>query len=309
MVRKIGRDFLYRYEENPILTAEDIPFRCNTVFNGSPVKFEGEYLILFRVEGLQGYSFFALARSRKGFFYKVDEKPVMLPEKKGKFAKYEERGIEDPRITFMDGVYYILFTAVSAFGPMIEIAKTEDFKKYERIALVSSPGNKDGVLFPEKIKGKYARLDRPIGNDIGSIWISYSDDLIYWGHSKAVITPRPGYWDSYRIGASVPPIKTDKGWLEIYHGVRMTASGPIYHAGSVLLDLEDPSKIVARCDEPILSPRENYERVGDVNNVVFASGAIVEEDRTIKVYYGSADTSICMAMGDLDELIDRTYNG
>lgn len=309
MVRKIGRDFLYRYEENPILTAEDIPFRCNTVFNGSPVKFEGEYLILFRVEGLQGYSFFALARSRKGFLYKVDDKPVMLPEKKGKFAKYEERGIEDPRITFMDGVYYILFTAVSVFGPMIEIAKTEDFKKYERIALVSSPGNKDGVLFPEKIKGKYARLDRPIGNDIGSIWISYSDDLIYWGHSKAIITPRPGYWDSYRIGASVPPIKTDKGWLEIYHGARMTASGPIYHAGSVLLDLEDPSKIVARCDEPILSPRENYERVGDVNNVVFASGAIVEEDRTIKVYYGSADTSICMAMGDLDELIDRTYNG
>jgi predicted GH43/DUF377 family glycosyl hydrolase len=106
----------------------------------------------------------------------------------------------------------------------------------------------------------------------------------------------------------VPPIKTDKGWLEIYHGVRMTASGPIYHAGSVLLDLEDPSKIVARCDEPILSPRENYERIGDVNNVVFACGAIVEEDRSIKVYYGSADTSICMAMGDLDELIERTYN-
>ncbi len=308
MVRKIGRDFLHRYEENPILTAEDIPFRCNTVFNGSPVKFKGEYLILFRVEGLQGYSFFALARSRKGFHYKVDDKPVMLPEKKGKFARYEERGIEDPRITFMDGVYYILFTAVSAFGPMIEIAKTEDFKKYERIALVSAPGNKDGVLFPEKINGKYARLDRPIGNEIGSIWISYSDDLIYWGHSKAVITPRPGYWDSYRIGASVPPIKTDKGWLEIYHGVRMTASGPIYHAGSVLLDLEDPSKIVARCDEPILSPRENYERIGDVNNVVFACGAIVEEDGSMKVYYGSADTAICMAMGDLDELIERTYN-
>ncbi len=308
MVRKIGGDFLRRYDENPILTAEDIPFRCNTVFNGSPVKFDGEYLLLFRVEGLQGYSFFALARSRKGFYYEVDEKPVMLPEKNGKFAKYEKRGIEDPRITFMDGVYYILFTAFSGFGPMIEIAKTEDFKKYERIALISSPGNKDGVLFPEKIKGKYARLDRPVGNNVGSIWISYSDDLIHWGHSRAVISPRPGYWDSYRIGASVPPIKTDKGWLEIYHGVRMTASGPIYHAGSVLLDLEDPSKIIARCDEPMLSPRENYERIGDVNNVVFASGAIVEEDRTIKVFYGSADTAICMAMCDLDELIERTYN-
>ena len=308
MVRRIGRDFLRRFDENPILTAEDIPFRCNTVFNGSPIKFNGEYLILLRVEGQQGYSFFALARSKKGFHYDVDEKPVMMPEKSGKFAMYEERGIEDPRITYMEGVYYILFTAASRFGPIIEIAKTEDFEKYERIAMISAPGNKDGVLFPEKIDGKYARLDRPIGNDVGSIWISYSDDLIHWGHSKVVVSPRPGYWDSYRIGASVPPIRTDKGWLEIYHGIRMTASGPVYHAGSILLDLDDPSKIIARCDEPILSPREDYERIGDVNNVVFACGAIVEEDRSMKVYYGSADTSICMATGNLDELIDRTFN-
>lgn len=308
MVRKFGRDLLYRYEENPVLTPEDIPFRCNTVFNGSPVKFNGEYLLLLRVEGQQGYSFFALARSRKGFHYEVDERPVMMPEKSGKYAKHERRGIEDPRITFMDGVYFILFTAVSNFGPRIEIAKTEDFKEYERIALVSEPDNKDGVLFPEKINGKYARLDRPIGNGIGSIWISYSDDLVHWGHSKALITPRPGYWDSYRIGASVPPIKTDKGWLEIYHGVRMTSCGPIYHAGTVLLDLEDPSKVIARSNEPILSPREDYERIGDVNNIVFACGAIVEEDKSMKVFYGAADTSICMAMGNLDELTEWTYN-
>ncbi|MBW2090827.1 MAG: glycoside hydrolase family 130 protein [Deltaproteobacteria bacterium] len=307
-MRRIVKDVLYRYEKNPLITQENIPFPCNTVFNGSPVKFNGEYLILMRVEGQQGYSFFALARSNKGFAYKVDERPVMLPAKSGKFAKYEERGIEDPRITFLDGTYYILYTAYSGYGARIAIAKTDDFEEFERIALISEPGNKDGVLFPEKINGMYARLDRPIGNEIGSIWISYSEDLIHWGHHKPVITPRPGYWDSYRIGASAPPIKTEKGWLEIFHGVRMRSRGPIYHAGTVLLDLEDPSKIISRCNEPILSPREDYERIGDVNNVVFASGAIVEEDRSIKVFYGAADTSICMATGNLDELLEVTCN-
>jgi len=207
-MRRTIKDVLYRYEENPLITQADIPFRCNAVFNGSPVKFNGEYLILMRVEGQQGYSFFALARSKKGFAYKVDERPVMLPAKSGKFAKYEERGIEDPRVTFLDGTYYILYTAYSGYGPRIAIAKTDDFEEFERIALISEPGNKDGVLFPEKINGRYARLDRPIGNEIGSIWISYSEDLIHWGYHKPVITPRPGYWDSYRIGASAPPIKT-----------------------------------------------------------------------------------------------------
>lgn len=307
-MRNIVKDVLYRYEENPLVTREDIPFRCNTVFNGSPVMFNGEYLILMRVEGQQGYSFFTLARSNKGFVYKVDEKPVMLPVKTGKFEKYEKRGIEDPRITFLNGTYYILYTAYSGYGPRIAIAKTEDFEDFERIALISEPGNKDGVLFPEKINGMYARLDRPIGNDIGSIWISYSEDLVHWGLHKPVVTPRPGYWDSYRLGASAPPIKTDRGWLEIFHGVRMVSSGPIYHAGTVLLDLEDPSKIISRSNEPILSPREDYERIGDVNNVVFACGAIVEEDGTIKVFYGAADTSICMAIGNLDELLEFTCN-
>jgi predicted GH43/DUF377 family glycosyl hydrolase len=232
----------------------------------------------------------------------------MLPAKTGKFEKYEKRGIEDPRITFLDGTYYVLYTAYSGYGPRIAIAKTEDFEDFERIALISEPGNKDGVLFPEKINGMYARLDRPIGNDIGSIWISYSEDLVHWGLHKPVVTPRPGYWDSYRLGASAVPIKTDRGWLEIFHGVRMVSSGPIYAAGTVLLDLEDPSKIISRSNEPILSPREDYERIGDVNNVVFACGAIVEEDGTIKVFYGAADTSICMAIGNLDELLEFTCN-
>ncbi|MFC1771614.1 glycoside hydrolase family 130 protein [Candidatus Margulisiibacteriota bacterium] len=305
-MRKIGRDIFHRWEGNPIVVLEDIPYRCNTVFNGTPVKLGDEYIILLRVEGLQGCSYFALARSCDGFRFEVDDKPVMLPAKEGDFAKYEDHGIEDPRATYIDGTYYILYTATSGSGFHIALAKTQDFLEYERIAIVSGPGNKDGVLFPEKINGKYVRLDRPIGHGVGSIWISYSEDLISWGNSKALITPRAGYWDSFRIGASVPPIKTDKGWLEIYHGVKMTSCGPIYRAGSVLLDLEDPSKVIARAAGPLLSPREDYERIGDVGNVVFACGAIVEPDGEMKMYYGAADTCLCVATAHVEDIIKFT---
>jgi len=301
-------DVFHRYERNPILTAADMPFRCNTVFNGTPVKIDDEYLLLLRVEGQQGYSFFALGRSRDGFVFTVDEKPVLMPADNGYFGKYEKRGLEDPRATWIDGAWHILYTAVSPFSYRIALAKTQDFRTFERIALISEPGNKDGVLFPEKIGGRYARLDRPIGRGVGSIWISYSKDLHTWGDSEVVISPRPGHWDSFRVGASVPPIRTDAGWLEIYHGTKMTSAGPIYRAGTVLLDLENPSRVIARCPVPLLSPREEYERIGDVPNVVFACGAIVEDDGRVKLYYGGADTCVCVATGSMDDIIDCTLN-
>jgi beta-1,4-mannooligosaccharide/beta-1,4-mannosyl-N-acetylglucosamine phosphorylase len=309
MTRRPSRDIFHRWEGNPAVALDDIPFRCNTVFNGTPVKLGDEYLVLLRVEGQQGYSVFALARSRDGFHFEVDDKPAMVPAKEGLFGKYEERGIEDPRATFIDGAFYILYTAYSGYGARIAMAKTQDFVSFERIALVSEPGNKDGVLFPEKINGLYARLDRPIGLDIGSIWISYSKDMIRWGKSEVIMSPRPGYWDSYRIGASAPPIATDYGWLEIYHGVRMTSAGPIYRTGSVILDFENPARVVAQCSVPLLSPREDYERIGDINNVVFPCGVIVEPDNEVKMYYGAADTCLCVATASLDEIIDCTMNG
>ena len=309
MHRKKGRDVFRRWEGNPILTADDIPFHCNTVFNGTPVKVGNEYLLLLRVEGQRGYSFFALARSRDGLHFEVEDEPVLFPAKEGPFQKYEELGIEDPRATYLDGAFYVLYTAVSRYGHQIAIAKTNDFHSFERIALVSDPGNKDGVLFPEKVNGQYVRLDRPIGLGVGSIWISYSNDLYSWGNSDVLISPRSGYWDSHRIGASVPPFRTDEGWLEIYHGVKMTSAGPIYRTGAVLLDIENPSKVVSRCEIPLLSPRDEYERVGDVNNVVFACGAILEDSGELKLYYGAADTCICVATADLQELIDCTLAG
>ena len=309
MSNNAGRDIFHRWEGNPVLSLEDIPFRCNTVFNGTPVKLGDEYLILLRVEGQRGYSFFALARSHDGFNFKVDKEPVLMPAKDGPFAKYETHGIEDPRATFIDDTYYVMYTAASDYGHQIALARTDDFTSFERIAMISDPGNKDGVLFPEKINGQYVRLDRPIGKGIGSIWISYSNDLYSWGDSKVLISPRDGYWDSFRIGASAPPIRTDVGWLEIYHGVKMTSAGPIYRAGTVLLDIEDPSKVVGQCDVPLLSPREDYERIGDVGNVVFACGALVEPNGEVRMYYGAADTCVCVASATMDELLDCTLNG
>lgn len=303
-----GRDLFHRWEGNPIITLENIPFRCNTVFNGTPVKHNDEYLLLIRVEGQQGYSFFAIARSEDGYHFRVDDKPVLLPAQEGPFKKYEARGIEDPRVTCLEGVYYVMYTAYSEFGARIALARTDDFVHFERLAIVSEPGNKDGVLFPERINGKYVRLDRPIGLGIGSMWISYSEDLYSWGESRVLISPRPGHWDQYRIGASCPPIRTEDGWLEIYHGVKMTSAGPIYRAGTVLLDIDDPSRVIARCTVPLLSPRTDYERVGDVGNVVFACGAIVEPDGQVKMYYGAADTCMGVATASLSDILECTHN-
>jgi len=254
-----GRDILRRIEQNPIISAEDIPFTCNTVFNGSPAKIGNEYFILIRVEGQRGYSLLALGRSKNGYEFEIERKPVMAPSEEGPYSKYEAAGIEDPRVTVLDGTIYVLYTAFSRYGPVMALARTEDFMTYERLGIVS--------------------------------------------------TPRQGYWDSYRIGASAVPLRTDEGWLEIYHGVKMTSGGPIYRAGVVLLDLEDPSRVIGRSTVPVLSPREDYERIGDVNNVVFVSGAILEADKSVKVYYGAADTAICVATAPLDELVQIARRG
>ena len=303
MVR-FRRDILKRWERNPIIKLEDIPFRCNTVFNGAATKFNDQYIFLLRVEDLKGHSVILKAHSEDGYHFTVGKEPCMYPCDIEPYKTYEERGIEDPRIIYLEGIYYIMYTAYSRYGARIALAKTEDFEHYERIAIVSEPGNKDGLLFPRKINGRYVRLDRPISGGIGNIWISYSKDLIFWGHSKLVAEIRRDYWDSYRIGGSVPPIETEQGWLEIYHGVKMTNSGPIYRLGVFLLDLENPEKMLGQSDIPILSPREPYERIGDVNNVVFSCGAVVEENGDIKVYYGAADTCICVAEGTVKELVE-----
>jgi predicted GH43/DUF377 family glycosyl hydrolase len=306
MARKFSHDVIQRWEGNPMLTIEDIPFPCNTVFNAACAKYNGQYILLLRVEDLTGRSVFALARSNDGYNFELEPEPVMeSSQDQSYFDEYERKGIEDPRITEIDGIYYIMYTAVSPYGPLLALAKTVDFKKFERIAIISEPENKNGALFPEKINGKYARFDRPVSSGgIASIWISYSDDLITWGNSRCVMKVRDDHWDSWRVGASSQPIKIDHGWLLIYHGVKAVSSGPIYRLGAAVLAYDDPSKILCRSAIPILSPREYYERVGDVNNVVFSCGAILEDDgQELKIYYGASDTSICLGTAKVNDLM------
>lgn len=306
--RLCGRDVIHRWEGNPIVSLEDIPFECNTVFNAAVTKLDDQYLLLIRVEDKRGRSIFALARSEDGYRFVVEPEPVMTPTDEEPFATYEACGIEDPRITPMDGTYYVMYTAYSHYGPRLALAKTDNFKKFERIALISEPVNKDGALFPKKINGHYVRFDRPNVGSSGNIWISYSDDLIHWGSSEVAMSTRPDHWDCVRIGASAPPIETERGWLEIYHGVKDTAAGPIYRLGVVMLDLENPARVLGRAAIPILTPREYYERVGDIGNVVFSCGAIVEEQsQMVKMYYGAADTCICLGTAKLSALIDRCF--
>ena len=303
MTSNSGRDLICRFDGNPILTQDDIPFPCNSVFNAAAARYGDQVILLLRVEDLGGRSVFALARSGDGRAFTVDDEPAMVAARDGEFAKYEAKGIEDPRITPVDGTYYITYTAASGYGPRLALAKTDDFVTFERVALISEPDNKDGVLFPRQIGGRYVRLDRPMTGDVGNVWISYSDDLIHWGHSRVVLPVRADCWDSWRVGASAPPIETQYGWLEIYHGVRATSHGPIYRLGAAMLDLDDPSKVLCRSSVPILTPREYYERVGDVPNVVFSSGALMDDDEQITVYYGAADTCICVGTAHLGELM------
>lgn len=298
-----SRDLLLRFPDNPIIVLEDVPFKCNTVFNAAAIRHGSEYLLLLRIENLQGRSVFVLARSTDGQCFKVDDFPVMWPAESGPMMRFENHGIEDPRITQMDGVYYILYTAYGDLGPAVALATTSDFQTFERHGLINTPPSKNSALFPSKIGGRYCRFERPGGGG-GSIWVSYSEDLKYWGDTQLVIAPRAGHWDCTRIGAGAPPIETDRGWLEIYHGVKDTSAGPIYRLGALLLAIDDPSRVLGRTLIPVLSPREMYERVGDIGNVVFSCGVIPEEDGSLKVYYGAADTCICMATVGIEELLD-----
>ncbi|HDZ22156.1 hypothetical protein LCGC14_1002420 [marine sediment metagenome] len=303
MSKRVTQDVVTRWQENPILTREDIPFPCNTVFNAGAAKVGDEYILLLRVEDLRGHSVLALACSEDGYHFTVHDEPVMVPSREGEFGVYERKGIEDPRITRIGDTYYIIYTAVSDFGARLALAKTEDFRSFERIALISEPENKDGALFPRKIDGCYVRLDRPMVGSTGNIWISYSDDLVSWRDSRVLMTVRGDCWDSWRIGASAPPIETEYGWLEIYHGVKETSHGPIYRLGAAMLDRDDPTKILCRSSIPILAPREDYERTGDIPNVVYSTGAIMEEDGALKIYYSGADTCICVGTVRLEELM------
>jgi predicted GH43/DUF377 family glycosyl hydrolase len=261
--------------------------------------------MLFRSHLDTGRSIIGLAVSEDGFNFKAAPEPFMVPSKEPKFSDYEEFGVEDPRITHLEGVYYITYSAYSRHGVRIGLAKTEDFKSVERMAFITQADHRNVVIFPEKINGSYVRLDRP-HSDISSwsIWISYSKDLRYWGNSRLVIKPAAYHWDEMKIGPGAPPIRTDKGWLSIYHGVFQTMDACVYRLGAALHKLDDPAQILGVADRWILQPEAPWEVVGYVHNVVFTCGAVPEKDGTLKLYWGGADKVMCAGTAVIDELVE-----
>lgn len=297
-----------RYPHNPILTKKDIPYPVATVHNAGMVKHGDEYIMLFRSHNFNGRSIIGKAVSRDGFNFTPDPEPFMVPVTDGNFAIYESYGIEDPRIVYIDGKYLITYSAYSPHGVRIGLAKTKDFKTVERFSLITEADYRNVVIFPEKFNGLYARLDRP-HSDISpwAIWISYSPDLRYWGDSQLIMRPMQYHWDEMKIGPGATPIKTPRGWLNIYHGVFPTMAGSVYRLGVALHDLEDPAKIIAVGDEWILQPEETYEITGYVPNVVFTCGAIPEPDGSVKLYWGGADTVMCAGTAQIEDLVDHCF--
>ena len=299
------KPFVTRYEGNPILTKDDIPYPVQTVHNAGVAKFNGKYMMLFRSHLDTGRSIIGLAQSEDGFNFKSTPEPFMTPSTEPVFSEYEAFGVEDPRITHLDGAYYITYSAYSAHGVRIGLARTTDFQSVERVALITQADYRNTVLFPEKIDGRYVKLDRP-HSDISpwSMWISYSPDLRHWGDSKVVMKPVPYHWDESKIGAGAPPIRTEKGWLSIYHGVFPTMDGHVYRLGAALHKLEDPAQIIGVGDRWILQPEDPWEITGYVHNVVFTCAAVDEGDGTLKLYWGGADKVMCAGTAVIDELVD-----
>jgi predicted GH43/DUF377 family glycosyl hydrolase len=294
-----------RYEHNPILTARDIPYPVETVHNAGVTKHDGRYVMLFRAHRATGRSILGLADSADGYNFVPRPEPFVVPATEGVFAEYEAFGVEDPRICRLDGDYLVTYSAYSKHGVRIGLAKTRDFETLERVALITQADLRNVVLFPAKFNGRYARLDRP-HSEISpwSIWISYSPDLVHWGDSRVVMKPVPYHWDEMKIGPGATPIRTQGGWLHVYHGVFPTMDGAVYRLGVALHDLEDPAKVLGVCDRWILQPEDPWEVTGYVHNVVFTCGAVPEEDGTVKIYWGGADKVMCVGTAVIDELVD-----
>lgn len=296
-----------RIGDGPILTPQEWPYRAHTIFNAAATRDrDGMYLLLCRVEDYRGHSHLCVAQSKDGYGdWQIDKSPTLEPEPES----YPEEvwGIEDPRITYLPALekFAIAYTSFSYGGPGVSVALTKDFRHFERHGVVMPPDDKDAALFPCQFDDRWLMIHRPSTRQGGHIWLSYSPDLTHWGHHRMIIEAREGaWWDAWKIGLGPPPIETKEGWLLIYHGVRTTASGAIYRLGLALLDLERPHICIRRGSTWVFGPEREYEKFGDVGNVVFPCGTILEPDGdTLLMYYGCADTSIGLARASIKQLL------
>ena len=299
-----ANEIFKRCRMNPILTFADIPYQCEAVFNPGAIMVGDETLLLLRVEDTQGVSHLMVARSADGISnWRIEKEPLISPSQNA--GPYEEFGCEDPRITYIEelGLWIIAYTAYSGFGAGIALATTKDFRSAVRFGLVLAPNNKDAAVFPRKVRGNYWMLHRPVAGTLEHIWLTQSTDLVHWGRPWCVLMERGGpMWDGAKVGTNTVPVETSEGWLLLYHGVKEFAAGPTYRMGAALLDIDDPRRMIARLPFWVLGPREQYETSGAVPNVVFACGHTLVGDQ-LRVYYGAADTCVCMAEASITDLL------
>ncbi len=247
---------------------------------------------------LTSLSHLRIATSQDGVHFVAEPHPAMYP-----CGPYEAFGIEDARITLVDGHFYINYTAASPLGVVTALARTDDFKTFQRLGIVFGPDNKDVALFPEKIDGRYYAFHRPAVKHCGlpSIWLASSNDLLDWGRHHFVAGPRLGHWDCERVGAGSAPIKTEHGWLAFYHAADHNTR---YCLGAMLLDLKQPWRVLARPEEPFFIPKADYEIAGGfMPNIVFHNGTIDRGDGTVELYYGGGDLVTCGARVKISDLL------
>jgi predicted GH43/DUF377 family glycosyl hydrolase len=246
---------------------------------------------------LSTMSHLRLARSTDGIHFKIEEKPFLFPG-----TSYEIFGVEDARITKIDDIYYINYTCVSGDGWATALVTTKDFKNIERKGIIFPPPNKDVSIFPEKINGRYCALHRPHNEGFGkpSIWYAESNDLLRWGNHRCLLRPRNTFWEEIKIGGGAPCIKTPRGWLQIYHG---KGHNQVYSLFALLLDIDNPYKIIRQTREPILKPETKYEKDGFFGNVIFTNGIIEKEGGRLLIYYGACDETTCLVETSIEEIL------
>lgn len=294
---------IQRHPENPILTADDIPGGASSVFNSALIRHGDKIVTLLRVEKRDGTQSIRYGESSDGLKFDITADPMLVPTEEP-WLTYEEANY-DPRITKIEDTYYVTYAAENAHGCQIGLAHSQDLKHWEKMEPIALPDNRNIVLFPEKINGMYYRLSRPFSTGSGGIWVDRSPDLVHWGVHRHIMGSRKFAWDRGKIGPGAPPLKTDAGWLVIYHGTTPYCNGLVYRLGVALLDLEDPTRVISRPAEYLLSPKESYERVGDVPNVCFACATIRMPDDhgdDLWIYYGGADQCLCLATAKVSDL-------
>jgi len=300
-------DVVWRYSQNPIIGWNPGPKKVARVFNSAVIPYGDEYVGVFRADHKDITMHLHFGKSKDAINWEFEEEDIKWVDENGK--PFQPAYGYDPRLTQIGDEYYIMWCTSFSTYPTIGLGKTKDFKTFTRLENAFLPHNRNGVLFPRKINGNYVLLSRPSDNGhtpFGDIFISESPDLTYWGKHRRVMGSR-GSWESLKIGAGPIPIETDEGWLMIYHGVIRTCNDYVYSMGAALLDLENPSKVLYRGSQYLLTPEKPYETAGYVPNVCFPCAALCDAPTgRLAIYYGAADSYTGIAFSTVDDIIRFT---